>query len=194
MTTPRAQATIASLAAQRERLERFARSLSAEELARPVPDSTWTVSDFIIHLATLDAAYLGWFATLAGEPDPGSHRGSPGFDVDRFNESAVTERRGRSVEAILAEAATLRARLVAVIERFTDAQLDATIRFGGDRKRPPVDVPLGQFLTGWARHDAIHVADMLKALPERRHEPEISGWLTRPDIAASVHSYQNAMR
>ena len=194
MTTERGQATIASLADHRARLERFARSLTADELARPVPDSTWTVADFVAHVATLDAAYLGWFTALAGEPDRGHHRGSPGFDVDRFNESAVTERRGRSVDAILAEAAAVRARLVEVIERFTDAQLDVTIRFGGDRKRPPVDVPLGQFLIGWARHDAIHVADMLKALPERRQDAEIAGWLARPDVAASVDSYQKAMR
>jgi uncharacterized damage-inducible protein DinB len=190
---PRARATIASLADERARFERFARSLSAEELARPVPGATWTVGDFVAHVVTLDAAYLGWFTALAGEPDPGGHRGSPGFDVDAFNESAVAERRGRSVDALLAEGAALRTRLVAVIARFTDAALDATIRFGGDRKRPPVDVPLGQFLTGWARHDAIHVADMLKALPEGRRDGEVAAWLARPDVAASISAYQQAM-
>jgi hypothetical protein len=75
----------------------------------------------------------------------------------------------------------------------TGDKLDAIIRFGGDRKRPPVDVPLGQFLAGWARHDAIHVADMLKALPERRNDPEIVAWLARPDVATSISSYQKAM-
>ncbi len=189
----RVQATIAGLTEERARLERFARSLTAEELARPVPGTVWTVSDFIAHVATLDAAYLGWFTTLAGDPDPGDHRGSPGFDVDRFNESAVSARRGRSVGDNLAEGASLRGRLVAVIKRFTDDTLDSTIRFGGDRKRPPVDLPLGQFLTGWTRHDAIHVADMLKALPERRHDPEIVAWLGRPEVAASISAYEKAM-
>lgn len=190
---PRVHATIDSLTDERARLERFARSLTAEELARVVPGSVWTVSDFIAHVATLDAAYIGWFTALAGGPDPGGHRGSPGFDVDAFNESAVTERRGHSVDDVFRKAATLRARLVAVVARFTDDKLDSTIRFGGDRKRPPVDVPLGQFLAGWARHDAIHVADMLKALPERRNDPEIAAWLARPDVAASISSYQRAM-
>jgi uncharacterized damage-inducible protein DinB len=190
---PRAQATIDSLADERARLERVARSLTAEELARSVPGTVWTVSDFIAHVTTPDAAYIGWFTALAGGPDPGGHRGSPGFDVDAFNESAVAERRGRSVGDILREGAALRARLIAVIERFTDDALDSTIRFGGDRKRPPVDVPLGQFLAGWARHDAIHVADMLKALPERRSDPEIVAWLDRPDVAVSVSAYQKVM-
>ena len=106
---------------------------------------------------------------------------------------AVAERRGRSVDDILDEAVMLRTRLIAVMEQLSDEKLDTTIRFGGDRKRPPVDLPLGQFLPGWARHDAIHVADMLKALPERRNDPEIVAWLGRPDLAAAISSYQKAM-
>jgi len=190
---PRAQVTINSLTEERARLERFARSLTLEELARHVPGTGWTVNDFIAHVATLDAAYLGWFKALAGEPVPGEHRGSRGFDVDRFNEAAVTARRGQSIAEILDEGRTLRARLVAAIEQFTDADLDTTIRFGGDRKRPPVDLPLAQFLAGWVRHDAIHVADMLKALPERRSEPEIVAWLSRPEVAGPINAYQKAM-
>jgi len=190
---PRARAIVDRLTDERARLERFARSLTDEELARAVPGSVWTVKDFIAHVATLDAAYLGWFIALAGDSDPGNHRGSPGFDVDHFNESAVAERRGRSVDDILDEAVTLRTRLITVVERFSDGQLDATIRFGGDRKRPPVHLPLSRFLPGWACHDAIHVADMLKALPERRHDPQIVDWLERPDLAASISSYQKAM-
>jgi len=190
---PRVRAIVDSLAEERARLERFARSLTEEELARAVPGSTWRVKDFIAHVSTLDAAYIGWFTALAGEPDPGNHRGSPGFDVDRFNESAVAARRDRSVNDLLGEAVQLRGRLISVMERFSDDKLDATIRFGGDRKRPPVDLPLGQFLPGWTRHDAIHIADMLKALPERRNDPEIVAWLGRPDVAASISSYQKAM-
>jgi hypothetical protein len=190
---PRVRAIVDLLAEERARLERFARSLTEEELARAVPGSTWRVKDFIAHVSTLDAAYIGWFTALAGEPDPGSHRGSPGFDVDRFNESAVAERCDRSVNDLLGEAVQLRGRLIGSMERFSDDKLDATIRFGGDRKRPPVDLPLGQFLPGWTRHDAIHVADMLKALPERRNDPEIVAWLGRPDVAASISSYQKAM-
>src|SRR5262252_5579196 len=117
---PRVRAAIESLTGERARLERFARSLSDEELARPVPGTAWTVRDFIAHVATLDAAYVGWFSALAGDPDPGDHRGSPGFDVDRFNESAVAERRGRSVDDILHEGAALRARLIRHVERLTD--------------------------------------------------------------------------
>ena len=72
-------------------------------------------------------------------------------------------------------------------------ELDNTVRFGGARKRPPVDLPLGQFLPGWTYPDAMHVADMLKALPERRTDPEIVAWLGRPDLVASIRSYQKAI-
>src|SRR5262249_20819739 len=109
---PRVRAIVDTLADERARLERFARSLTEEELRRAVPGSSWKVKDFIAHVATLDAAYIGWFTALAGDPDPGHHRGSPGFDVDRFNESAVAERRDRSVNDLLDEAAALRRRLI----------------------------------------------------------------------------------
>ena len=33
------------------------------------------------------------------------------------------------------------------------------------------------FLQGWARHDPIHVADMIKALPERAEDPQLKEWL-----------------
>jgi hypothetical protein len=42
--------------------------------------------------------------------------------------------------------------------------------------------------------DVIHVADMLKALPARRGDPETVAWLRRPDLAASISSYQKAIR
>jgi len=190
---PRVRAIVDSLAEERARLERFARSLTEEELARAVPGSTWKVKDFIAHVSTLDGAYIGWFTALAGGLDPGNHRWSPEFDVDRFNESAVAERRDRSVSDLLDEASTLRGRLISVMERFSDDKLDATNRRSGDRKRPPVSLPLGQFLPGWTCHDAIHVTDVLKALPERRNDPDLVAWLGRPDVAASISSYQKAM-
>ena len=191
---PRVQAVVDTIADQRRRFERFCRSLSDEELARPVPGSDWTVKDFISHVATLDGPYAGWFAALAGPGTPGGlHRGSLHFDVDEFNREAVAQRRGRSVEELLVEAAQARAALIAELMRLTDAQLDATSRFGGDRKRPPVHMSLARFLQGWTRHDAIHVADMLKALPERRAHPELHAWLQQPEIAASIGAYQQAM-
>ena len=190
---PRVQAVVEILAEQRQRFARFCHSLADAELARPVPGSDWTVQDFISHVATLDGPYAGWFAALAGGAAPDLHRGSLDFDVDVFNRAAVAERRGRSVEALLAEAEQARAAVIVALARLTDAQLDTTIRFGGDRKRPPVYLPLAQFLVGWARHDAIHVADMLSALPERREAPELRAWLAQPALAASIRAYQQAM-
>ena len=55
----------------REKFEAFARSLSDAELARPVPNSTWLVKDFVSHLATLDTQSVRWFEALAkGAKDP----------------------------------------------------------------------------------------------------------------------------
>lgn len=190
---PRIQTVIASITAERRHFERFCRALSPEELARPVPGGAWRVKDFISHVITLDGPYRGWFHALAGGSATELHRGSVAFDVDAYNAVAVAARHDRAVAELFHEGAQERAALIAVLERLTDAQLDATIRFGGDGKRPPVHLPLHQFLLGWLRHDAIHLADILKALPERRDDPALRGWLDQPDLAAAIGSYQRAM-
>src|SRR5579885_1443139 len=59
------EATVRRITAERERFERFCRSLSAEELQRPVPCSSWIVKDFISHLATIDGPIAAWFAAIA---------------------------------------------------------------------------------------------------------------------------------
>lgn len=189
----RVQAVIDALTRERLRFAAFARSLDDEERARPVPGSEWMVAEFIRHVATLDAAYAGWFGALAGDGDREPHRGSAGFDVDRFNAAAVAELGDRDLEAVLAVATERRADVVRALRRLDDGQLDQMVRFGGDRKRPPVELPLIQLLGGWARHDAIHVADMLKALPERRADPTLTVWLGEPDAAAAIGRYQAAM-
>lgn len=189
----RVQAIVNLITAERERFARFCRSLSEEELGRPVPLSTWAVKDFISHLATIDPPVARWLASVAeGRPTP---RGGDGarWDVDRYNDTAVAERRSRTVEEILAEAAREREALVRVLDSLTEEQVQRSIRFGGDSKRPPTELVLERYLQGWARHDVIHVADMLRALPERAADPEIVAWLQEPGAAAVVGMYQKAM-
>jgi uncharacterized damage-inducible protein DinB len=186
--TPRAQAT-----SERARFERFCRSLSDDELMRPVPSSGWVVKDFISHLATIDGPVAAWFRSIqGGTPSYGGARGAA-WDVDRYNDDAVAARRDLTVEQILDEASRERAAMIAVIDRFTDDQLDGSVRFGGDSKRPPVDLQVYRYLQGWARHDAIHTADLLRALPERRADAAIIEWFAEPAVAAIVGQYQRAM-
>lgn len=184
---------IALITQERERFVGFCSVLSAEELARPVPESIWRVKDFISHVTTLDAPYRVWLSVLAGGMATESHRGSLDFDVDWYNNAAVALRACRSVDDILQEAARERAALVATLETMDERTLAAPVRFGGDRKRPPRELPLGTLLLGWARHDVLHVADMLKALPERRADLLVTAWLGEAEVAAAVAAYARAM-
>ena len=175
----------------RERFERFCWSLSDEELSRPVPDSTWMVKDFISHLATLDTEMARSFeAAAAGRPEEASRHadGSP-FDLDAFNDARVAERREWPLERILGEASRNRAALIGTLERLTDEDIVRVVHFDGDAKRSPADLPLRVWLLGWARHDPIHAADMLKALPERASDGELEAWVADPVVKA----YQQAM-
>lgn len=180
-----------SIRGHRERFERFCRSLSEEELSRPVPDSTWVVKDFISHLTSLDPELERTFRAAAdGRPDDATRTadGQP-FDLDGHNEHCIIERRDWSVERILEEAAANRDALIESMERFSDEQIGQDMAFNGDAKRSPARLPLRAFLLGWTRHDAIHVADMLKALPERAADAELVAWLDDP----MVKGYQASM-
>ena len=191
MTTERMQKTIDTIEEERRRFEAFCRSLSEEELARPVPDSTWIVRDFIPHLGTLDTELIRWFESVAnGVPDAMERdaNGRP-FELDDWNDNTVAERREWTLDKVFDEAAANREKLIATLEKLTDEHTDSMTRLAGDNKRPPAEVPLKLFLAGWAHPDAVHVADMLKALPKRADDPEMRAWMDHP----AVTWYQKTM-
>lgn len=183
------EAVLVELDDHRERFEAFCRSLADEELDRPVPASDWLVRDFIAHLATIDGPVTEMFTTMLAGGDPGLRTGDgERWDVDRWNEHQVQDRRDQSVEALLDEAARARARLREAMLRFDEESLARTFTFAGDGKRPPGQVRIGQYLRGYSKHDPIHAVDMLRALPERR-TPALDAWLDDP----IVQGYQAAM-
>jgi len=158
----------------------FCRSLSEEELGRDVPDSTYTVKDFVSHLGTLDPALTRQFEALAAGRVEEIGRGDDGepFDIDRYNDALVAERRDWTLDKILEEATQNREEFLAALAKLQDEQIEETMHFTGDNKRPPADIRFKLFLQGLTRHDAIHVADMVKALPERAEDPAIGEWIS----------------
>ncbi len=183
---------IESIREQRERFERFCRSLTAEELGRPVPDSTWAVKDFVSHLGTLDPVMgIAFRSAAAGQPGDVYHtEEAEAFrDIDAWNDARVAERREWPLERVLEEASVNRAALIETMERLTEEDVARTLHFTGDNKRSPADLPLRVFLMGWSLHDPIHAADMLKALPERANDAELAAWVEHP----VVPGYQAAM-
>jgi len=183
---------IATIERERVRFEEFCRSLSTEELERMVPpDNKWSVKDFAAHLATLDTELVRWFeGVIAGDADqPVRNLDGTRFDIDDWNDRVVRERHTWTLDQIFEEAAANRIQLTATIQNLTEDNVNTITRFAGDNKRPPAEIPLKLFLLGWAHHDAIHVADMLKALAERADDPALKEWLSHP----AVTWYQNAM-
>jgi Mycothiol maleylpyruvate isomerase N-terminal domain len=191
MTSETIEGLVQQFRTNRTRFQAFCFSLSDEELERPVPNSTYRVKDFASHLATLDTELIRWFEAVregkADEPRR-SADGSP-FDVDKWNDAAVAERRDWSLTQIFDEAAENRTHLLEALRELEDEHINQIVHFAGDNKRPPADIPFKLFLAGLSRHDPIHVADMLKALPEHAHDPELQAWLDDP----AVKWYQDAM-
>jgi uncharacterized damage-inducible protein DinB len=191
MTHERVLQVIDSIREHRRKLEEFCRSLSEEELGRTVPESTWRLQDFVVHLGTFDVEMMRWLdGLMAGRKDaPALDAEGKPLDIDRWNNAMVEERRDWSLEQVLEEAAANRKRLIERLERLEESHVEQVMRFPGDNKRDPADVPFKLFLAGWSRHDPIHVADMVKALPERADDPDLRAWLDDP----AVKWYQDAM-
>jgi len=188
MTVPAVQQIIDELDGHRARFEDFCRSLSPEELTRPVPQSTWLVRDFIAHLATIDIPVGNMFAAMhAQEPTPARTAEDKPFEVDSWNDRQVEARRNHSLEEVLAEAARTRAELMAHMVVLTDDDLARMMKFGGDSKRAPSEIPFASYLRGWCKHDPMHALDMSRALPDR--QAALAPWFDDPVI----QGYQKAM-
>lgn len=189
MMHPTVVEVIAELDSHRERFAAFCRALSAEELARPVPQSTWLVRDFIAHLATIDEPVGEMFRAVHAGEDAGIRTGDgQRFDVDLWNEHRIQERRALTVEALLAEASESRASLKVHLAALSADDLQKKLKFQGDARRPAAEWPLESYLRGWCKHDPMHALDMSRALsPERT--PDLQDWFADP----VVQGYQRAM-
>ena len=179
----RVETFLATSGEHRRRFEAFCRSLTAAELAAPVPDTIWMVNGYIAHLATIDVVVTDWFSTLADAQQAGvaQHQAGAdahaGFDVDHWNETQVAARADWPLDRILAEMALNRASLERVVQRFASDVVDGLMYFPGDRDRPPTDVPVASYLVGLALHDPIHAIDMIRALPHRATDGQLASWL-----------------
>ena len=190
--TPEVESVVRDLDGHRAKFETFCRSLSEEELDRDVPNSHWLVRDFIAHLATIDGPVRVMFESMTGSRPTATSTpetsGGERWDVDRWNDSRVAARRNQTVDQIFEEAARERSRMHDALAALSEADLDKTLHFGGDTKRSAADLRLGDYIRGWAKHDVIHVADMLRALPERDTQ-DMRAWLDDPAVAG----YQQMM-
>lgn len=156
----------------RATFEAFCISLKPEELTASIPGTTWRVKDYIAHLATIDLFVADWFEHQAdGKPWRPTGDGGGAFNIDTWNEARIQERLDATVPELLAEAAGLRARLWAAVDRFSPEVLAAEFDFRGH------NITFLRYMELWVAHDPAHTADMLPGIPERRGEVE--GWLGR---------------
>ena len=184
---PRVEKVVDEITFHRGRFEDFCRSLSEEELARPVPEQV-DGQDYIAHLATIDQTVTRWFDALArgGTPprEPASHRAGHGFDIDTWNNGQVAKRSSSTVDELFAEAA----------RTARDRRRHGSLHRRGHRRRdllpgdkPPAHEPQARALParlGQAR--PTHVRDQLRALPERQADPALVSWLEEAKILSGA--------
>jgi hypothetical protein len=158
----------------RARYESFCRSLTNEELHSSIPDTHWSVQDYIAHLATIDIYVAEWFEHTADGTRLHftNDDGSP-FNIDTWNESRVVERKQASLDDLFDEAATYLERLWNAVSRFSPQALDAHFNFRG------TDISMLRYLQLWTAHDPAHSVDMLKGLPPERRDATMDAWLKK---------------
>jgi len=192
MTAPSAQSVIDGLRANRAKFEEFCNSLSDAELETLVPpDNAWTVKDFIIHLVAFDDLTTEWVENvMAGDlAGPKANPDGSKFDIDEWNQQRLEQCRAQPLEAVIETWRPERERFLATLGKLSEEQMTQSVFFPGDNKRDGGQVPFGLFLHGLVRHDPIHVADILKGLPERAQDPELAAWIDD----RMVQWYQQAM-
>lgn len=166
--------------AHRARFEDFCRTLTVADSELVVPGSHWRVKEYISHLATIDGWVGRWFeAVTRGRIEPAESAGARAFDIDAWNEEQVVERRDRSVEALLEEAAERRASLFETMERFGPEQLAMRFDFRGR------NISFHSYLRAWSLHDPAHAREMLTALEGVARYAEARAWVASVEWGAA---------
>ena len=116
----RARQIVDDTAAVRGDVLALASSLSAEQLARPLPEGEWTVKDALAHLASIEARLRLMLATVL---DGGVWSGNRD-DLDAYNARCVEERRAWAADAVLTELRVSGQETDTLIGQLTDEELD----------------------------------------------------------------------
>ena len=152
---------VAPIAAQlregRTQVLGFARSVPAEAWARPSPLEGWTCKDILAHLAGGNDGMVQKIlrSVVAREP---VDRSVLATDTDAENARGVEERRGWSVEELIAELEADGQESQELLSRLTEADEDL--------RQDDLPLGLGEFLAlvHAEDHDGLHLAQLRTAL------------------------------
>jgi hypothetical protein len=166
------QATlITMLRENRARFDALVAQIPDERMLEPRDSDGSTGKDLIAHLTAWEKRLIGWLkAARRGEvpkiPEPGTTWG----DMDRLNARTLAENRARPLADVLGDSQRSFARLIAIVEHFSDAELSDPVRFSG------FDVqPLWRRIAagpGYGHYQAHFYDLLLRVPPEQRFRPD----------------------
>ena len=142
----------AKLRESRAQVAALARSIPAEAWSQPSPLPGWTYKDLLAHLAPTEDFRTVLRAVVANEPVDASIFAN----VDARNAQQVEERRGHSVDELIAELEAGSEKTQELLSRLTEA----------DESRRQADIPisLGEGLGIFSDHDQEHLPQLRAAL------------------------------
>lgn len=167
------------LAAQRERIERWYHTLSAEDLTHPLTPSEvedgqmWSAKDHLAHVLGTERFFQGVVKrAIAGAEDPCGFYTATGSDepeprralINRSNEQAAAKYRDEPAESIFGRFEGTRAATLDLLASIDDARLGQTVPHS-----PFGDHSIGALFHTIAGHGGMHMDWLAKATEEHAH-------------------------
>ncbi|MBF6589541.1 MAG: ClbS/DfsB family four-helix bundle protein [Ktedonobacterales bacterium] len=175
---------IEMLRANRVRFDALLAQVDATRMLQPIGEDQHTGKDILAHLTAWEQRLIGWLeAAQRGAPPQIPEVGATWADMDLLNERTLAENRDRSLAEVAADSRRSFERLIATVERFSDADLTEPDRYTG------FDVqPLWRRIAagpGYGHYQA-HLYDLLVRIPPAaRYTP------TRASLAAFAGVYSD---
>jgi uncharacterized protein (TIGR03083 family) len=146
----------------RAEVARTAQQLLPEHWTMPSPLEGWSYKDLLAHLASGDWVFQTMLRDVLGIEKGLPENPSMTF-VDEGNARRLAERKDTSAEELIAEVGTSGETTQELLSQVSDAIDRGLVAW----RRPNGDpVTLEQWVLGFARHDAMHLAQLRTALDQ----------------------------
>jgi uncharacterized protein (TIGR03083 family) len=146
------------MAEARQELVTVLEALTPAQLEMPTHNEGWNVGQVAAHIAAAEGS-MEVIARRILNREPNQREANQDFDLDRFNNSMIRRRTGKTIPDLLDELAASRARMLGILDQASNDDLAATgyHPYAGD-----IDL-YGLFVVIY-RHERDHAGDIKKAI------------------------------
>jgi uncharacterized protein (TIGR03083 family) len=150
------------MAEARQELVAVLQALTPEQLELPTHNEGWNVAQVAAHISAAEGG-MEVIARRILDREPNQRKTHQSFDLDRFNNSMIKRRIGKTIPELIQEMETSRVRMLEILDQATDEDLEATgyHPYAGDINL------YGLFVVIY-RHEREHANDIKQAIAKEQ--------------------------